>query len=99
VVGCSLLDALSAVVARDSRGDDSAIAVDGRLDARGGDDKKAVLLGLNAISRWKEGVEAFDEVGVAAKQFRDALDNTRCVNAEGTEVSQANWEIVGEGLT
>ena len=76
------MDALSAVVARNSRGDDSAIAVDGGLDAGGGDDKKAVVLGLNAISRWKEGVEALDEVGVAAEQFRDALDNTRGVNTE-----------------
>lgn len=76
------MDALSAVVARDTRGDDSAIAVDGGLDARGGDNKKAVILGLNAISRWKEGVEALDEVGVAAEQFRDALDNTRGVNTE-----------------
>ena len=82
MVRCSLLNALSAVVARDSRGDDSAISVDGGLDAGGGDDKKAVVLGLNAISRWKEGVEALDEVGVAAEQFRDALDNTRGVNTE-----------------
>ena len=99
MVGRSLLDALSAVVARDARGDDPAIAVDGGLDAGGGDDKKAVILGLNAISRWKKGVETLDEVGVAAKQFRDALNNTRSVNAECTEVSQANRNFVGEGLT
>jgi len=69
VVGCRLLNALGAVVAGDARGDDSAIAVDGGLNAGGGDDKKAVVLGVNAISRWEEGVEAFDKVRVAAEQF------------------------------
>jgi hypothetical protein len=81
VIRRCLLDALGAVIARDTRGDDSAVTVNGRLDAGGGDDKKAVVLGLNAIPRWKEGVEAFDEIGVAAEQFRDALDDTRSVNA------------------
>lgn len=81
MVGRSLLDALGAVIARDPRGDDSAVAVDGRLDAGGGDYKKTVVLGLNTISRWEEGVKAFNEVGVAAEQFRDALDDTGSVNA------------------
>jgi hypothetical protein len=81
VVGRGLLDALGTVVARDARGDDSAIAVDSGLDAGGSDDKKAVVLGLDAISRWEEGVETFDEIGVAAEQFRDALDDTRGVNS------------------
>ena len=76
-----LLDALGTVIAGNTRGDDSAIAVNGRLDTGGGDDKKAVVLGLDAVSRWKEGVEAFDEIGVAAEQFRNALDDTRGVNA------------------
>jgi hypothetical protein len=90
VVRCSLLDALSAVISRDARGGDSAIAVDGRLDAGGGDDKKAVVLGMNAISRWEEGVEAFDQVGMAAEQFRDPLDDAGGVNASRWEVSRAN---------
>jgi hypothetical protein len=81
VVRRCLLDALGAVKARDTRGDDPAIAVNGGLNARGGDDKKAIVLGLNAISRWKEGVEALYEVGVAAEQFRNALDDTRGVDA------------------
>ena len=88
----SLLDALGAVIARDARGDNSAIAVDGGLDAGGGDDKKAVVLGLNAISRWEEGVEAFDKVGVAAKELRDALDDARGVNTCRWEVSRATGE-------
>jgi len=100
VVRRRLLDALGAVKARDTRGDDSAIAVNGGLDARGGDDKEAVVLGLNAISRWKESVEAFDEVGVAAEQFRNALDDTRGVNAwrHGGE-SESGLENRGKGRT
>jgi hypothetical protein len=68
------------------------------LDTGGRDDKKAVILGLNAISWWKERVEAFDEIGVTAEQFRDALDNTRSVNAKRCKVSRAKWKFVERAL-
>src|SRR5882757_7061766 len=95
-----LLDALGAVIAGDTRGDDSAISINGRLDTGRSDDKKAVVLGLNAISRWKEGIEAFDEVGVAAEQFRNTLDDARGVDAwghggeSGELENRRNWAYI-----
>lgn len=51
---------------------------------------------LNAVTRGKKGVEALNQLGVASKQGRDALDDAGSVDA-AKRVSKRHGQIKGDG--